>query len=229
MMRISKPTVAESCLQRMTYGTGSVRTDFALTHESGIEDLIESNARWSQRLHAQHAGLFSETCASGQQPHTLFIGCSDSRYSENCLGVLPGEVFTWRTIANVCVPADQSLNATLEFAIIALGVSRVVVCGHTDCGGIKTCVTGARNEKLRATCPSLYEYLADVQALVDANELHVHKGSDSDAVSWLAKQNVRRQLERLAGIPLVREYVANGALSLYGLLFDVSTGLVEEC
>ncbi|AQZ09391.1 NCE103 (YNL036W) [Zygosaccharomyces parabailii] len=197
---------------------------FTLSPESRLPDLLEANREWAQDMSREHPQLFP-TNGRGQQPHTLLISCSDSRYNENCFGVLPGEVFTWKSIANICRPEDLATCATLEFAIDVLGVSRVVLCGHTDCGGVNSCVRG-QMPQLERNCPHLAEHLSDV---VETSKQYASELAEArDPARLLCIRNAEKQYVRLTQNKTVSRALAEGRIQVYALLYNVDTGLVEK-
>lgn len=206
-------------------------TIFTLTHDSKLQDFLEANQQWAKSMNNIHPSLFPEYNAKGQQPHTLFIGCSDSRYNETCLGVLPGEVFTWKTVANICHSEDLTLQATLEFAIRCLKVNKVVICGHTDCGGIKTCLTGqleALNDKDGLNCGHLHKYLQDIDEMYHEQKVALARINDiNDKSKYLSQCNVQRQFDRIVENSTVKTALADGELEVYGLVYNVDSGLLE--
>ncbi|SCU88538.1 LADA_0E10748g1_1 [Lachancea dasiensis] len=203
---------------------------FTLTHGSNLPDLLESNQKWSSKTTEEHPALFRDYNANGQAPHTLFIGCSDSRYNENCLGVIPGEAFTWKTIANVVRQDDLTCRATLEFAINVLKVNKVVVCGHTDCGGINTCLQHKRASLEGGENNHLFQYLQDLDDLYHEHKADVFAATDDVKTQsrLLSKLNVERQVSKLLAIDTVKSALARGEIQVYGLLYDVATGFVEQ-
>lgn len=202
---------------------------FTLSHDSKLEDLLDANKQWAQQMNHIHPSLFPEFNGKGQQPHTLFIGCSDSRYNETCLGVLPGEIFTWKNVANICSQKDLTFKATLEFAIRCLKVNKVVICGHTDCGGIKTCLTHQREALAEDKCEHLHEYLQDIDDLYHENKASLSQFPDLAAKSkHLSRCNVDRQFQRLMENETVTEAINDGLLEVYGLLYNVDSGLLEK-
>lgn len=203
---------------------------FTLSHNSKLPDLLEANDKWTQKVTDAHPTLFKDFNAHGQAPHTLFIGCSDSRYNENCLGVIPGEAFTWKSIANVVSDKDLTCRATLEFAINVLKVNKVVVCGHTDCGGINTCLASKREALNTPECAHLFEYMQDVDDLYHKHKQEVLAATDNvkEQSSLLSKLNVQKQFDRLLQINTVKSALARGEIEVYGLLYEVATGRVHS-
>lgn len=204
---------------------------FTLRAESSIDDYLLQNEKWREQMNTEHPSLFSLN-GKGQDPHTLFIGCSDSRYNENVVGVLPGEVFTYKNIANRVNTEDLTCLATLEFAINVLKVNKVVICGHTDCGGIKTCLKDQRKDLPGLKCSHLHQYLQDVDDLFHENkqllsspEYHNDIEKQSRLLSIL---NVKRQYQRLLSVDTVKAALESKAIETYGLLYNVDSGKVEK-
>ena len=101
-----------------------------------IEKLIENNKAWSSEMKRREQGFFEKLVAQ-QSPRYLWIGCSDSRVPANeIIGLLPGELFVHRNVANIVYPADLNCLSVLEYAVHTLRVSHIIVCGHYGCGGV---------------------------------------------------------------------------------------------
>lgn len=121
-------------------------------------------------------------------------------------------------------------RATLEFAINVLKVNKVVLCGHTDCGGINTCLALKREALNDGECSHLYQYLQDVDDLYHEHKEEV-KAATSDVAQqsrMLSRLNVAKQYQRLLEIDTVQKALARGDIAVYGLLYDVATGRVEK-
>lgn len=210
--------------------TVSEYNPFTLTSNSHIENYLQENKKWAARFADEHPGVF-EINGKGQDPHTLFIGCSDSRYNEAVVGVLPGEVFTYKNIANRVNTEEVLCLATLEFAINVLKVNKVVICGHTDCGGIKTCLTNKREALPSMKCSHLHEYLQDIDDLYHENKALLaqpeYAGDLEKQSHLLSVLNVKRQYERLVTVDTVKEALASKSIEIYGLLYNVNSGLLD--
>ncbi|AAS51694.1 ADL226Cp [Eremothecium gossypii ATCC 10895] len=196
---------------------------FSLSPASTLDDLLEANQRWRRQQEQRKPALF-RSHAAGQTPHTLFLACCDSRYSEACLGVEPGEAFTYRTIANIMDPADPGFRAALEFALHVLQVSRIVLCGHTNCGGVSTCLTGTRRALATPQCSSLHAHLDSLDALCSANKPALASLPPAVQAEQLVIANVRAQYRALSQDAAVRAAVQQRHLTLHALLYHVDTG-----
>jgi carbonic anhydrase len=108
------------------------------------QQLFENNRQWAAAICAEDADFFKKLAAQ-QEPEYLWIGCSDSRVPANeLLGLLPGELFVHRNIANVVVHTDLNCLSVLQFAVDVLKVKHVIVCGHYGCSGVHAALVGRR-------------------------------------------------------------------------------------
>jgi carbonic anhydrase len=109
---------------------------------SSLLHLLENNRRWSESVRAETPDFFAKL-SQQQSPEYLWIGCSDSRVPANeIVGLLPGELFVHRNVANVVVHSDLNCLSVIQFAIEVLGVKHIIVCGHYGCGGVKFALEG---------------------------------------------------------------------------------------
>lgn len=158
--------------------------------------------------------------AQGQSPQVLFITCSDSRVVPSLItGARPGELFELRTAGNIVPPyasgQPTSEAATVEYAVEVLGVSDIIVCGHSHCGAVGALVRG---DDLTAV-PAVRDWLAHSSSRPE--------GAVSDpAVAEAVKNHVLTQLLRLRSYPCVDKGVAGGQLRLHGWFYEVHTGTV---
>jgi carbonic anhydrase len=161
--------------------------------------------------------------AKGQQPGTLFIGCSDSRVLPHLLlDSEPGEVFMVRNVGNLVPPYEHGggfhgTSAAIEFAVLALGVRDIVVCGHSDCGAIRALY---REPPAEARHMSRWLELAR-EAVLPVTE-------NEEALRRVEQRSVVLQLEHLLTFPMVRSRVERGELFLHGWHYTIGTGEVRE-
>ena len=170
----------------------------------------------------RHQQRFQDLVSDGQHPKTLFIGCSDSRLVPYLLtGAGPGELFLVRNVGALVPPHDQSHGlhgtmAAIEFAVLSLKVERIIVCGHSHCGAIRTAYEGAPEEAV-----ALQSWLR----LVDEALLPVQPCPES--MRRTEQRAVVLQLERLMDYPMVRRAVEAGQLTLHGWHYVIETGAVH--
>src|SRR3954464_12973865 len=109
-----------------------------------LKELLASNRAWSEGIRAADPEFF-QTLARQQTPRYLWIGCSDSRVpATQLVGLKPGDMFVHRNVANVVVHTDFNCLSVLQFAVVVLQVSHVIVCGHYGCGGVKAALDNLR-------------------------------------------------------------------------------------
>jgi carbonic anhydrase len=170
-----------------------------------------------------------EQLANGQQPSTLFITCSDSRIVPELLTQTgPGEMFVLRNAGNLVPPYDAEFSgeaATIEYAVKALGVEQIVVCGHSYCGA----VTGVLRPELVQGLPAVEKWLAYARDLrQEIIEQRAPADPADDMLTSAIKSNVLVQLDHLRNYPGVAEAEQQGRLALYGWFYQFETGQVFQ-
>jgi carbonic anhydrase len=188
-----------------------------------IETLLENNRAWVERCTAEQPEYFTGI-ASQHKPRFLYIGCSDARVPVDTLTQTgPGDLFVHRNVANLVVPTDANLLAVLHYAIDALGVHDIIVCGHEGCGGVAASLsTGA---------PLMVEHwLAGVRntARIHQDELDALPTKE-DRLRRLVELNVAEQVYNLSRTPQVQAAWDRGVeLRLHGLVYSLEQGLLRD-
>ncbi len=183
-------------------------------------------AHFKRAVRPGYEKLF-EKLSAGQSPHTLFITCSDSRIDPTLITATdPGELFLVRNVGNLVPPmgVDQTPaeGAALEFAVSVLGVTEIVICGHSECGAMKGVCSGAVFEKKTGEdLPSLQQWLSDLKELQP-------KPGENRTYDEVAQKNVLKQMANLYTYPLVKERVSAGALRIHGWFYDVKLSDLSE-
>lgn len=186
------------------------------------DELLLRLRRFHSDYFPLHQQRFQDLVAQGQHPKTLFIGCSDSRLVPYLLtGAGPGELFLVRNVGALVPPYDGSHGlhgtmAAIEYAVLGLKVERIIVCGHSHCGAIRTAYEGAPEEAvaLRTWLKLLEEAMLPVVP-------------SPEAMRRTEQRGVVLQLERLLGYPMVRRAVEAGHLSLHGWHYVIEDGEVH--
>jgi carbonic anhydrase len=178
-----------------------------------------------QRFRAEHFPRFREhyerLVAEGQKPGALFIGCSDSRVVPDVLmGTGPGELFIVRNVANLVPPFEPAqgyhgTSAAIEFGVLALGVSDIIVCGHSHCGGIR-----ALYDPPNPDTPHINQWLELAQ------EARVDEPVGEEMLRITEQRSVVLQMSRLMSYPMVRERVEQGRLAVHGWHYIIERGEV---
>jgi carbonic anhydrase len=193
-----------------------------LTGMQNFERIFRNNQVWAEGLIASDPGFFAERDSS-QEPHFLWIGCSDSRVpAETLTGVLPGEMFVHRNIGNQVWETDLNLLSVLQYAIDVLKVRHVIICGHTNCGALKAAMHDGAHGVLD-------HWLSDIRTVIRWNHAELDAIADErDRLTRLSELNVLQQLGILARTPIVLDaWAKQQPVLLQGVVYDVATGLLK--
>jgi len=187
------------------------------------ERLREGVHRFRTEIYPKHREEYARAESEPQRPHTLFISCADSRIEpERITQTRHGELFVTRNIGNLVPSYGEMLggvSAVLEYAVSALKVQQVVICGHTDCGAMKAMLAPEQTEKL----PTVRRWLRNAEAALSvAREL---EGPD-DLLSRLTRQNVLMQMAHARTHPSVAGALARGELFISGWVYEIGSGNV---
>ena len=178
--------------------------------------------RFQNDVYPEKKELF-EKLSEGQEPEALFITCSDSRIETAMITQTdPGELFICRNAGNIVPPHTNhtgGMTASVEFAVAALHVPHIVICGHTECGAMK----GAMNPEGTDGLPHVKEWLGYSKAAVAIVD-ELQPEGDEERMQMLLEQNVILQLQHLKTHPSVAARIAKGDLKLHGWVYDIKTG-----
>ena len=188
-----------------------------------LAHLLARNRAWSQQVQAAQPDFFQRLVAQ-QNPKYLWIGCSDSRVPANeIVGLLPGELFVHRNIANVVVHSDLNCLSVMQFAVDVLRIEHIIVCGHYGCSGV-----AAALQKERVGLAD--NWLRHVQ---DVHAKHDHRVAAVDElprrVDRLCELNVIEQVVNVCQTTIVRDAWDRGQrLAVHGWVYGLTDGLVRD-
>ncbi len=191
-----------------------------------MQQLIAGVHKFQQEELGKYKKLFRRLSRQEQNPHTLFITCSDSRVlAELITQSQPGDLFVVKNIGNIVpradVPGRNSTAAAIEFAVNILGVTDVVVCGHSQCGAMTALLDGLPDSP---EIPHLKEWIATAAPVRELMDRHYqHLTERADRVTAAAGENVLFALENLHTYPAVTTRLAAGTLRLHGWFFQIAT------
>lgn len=191
-----------------------------------MSTLLEGVRAFRENYYETKRELF-ERLAEWQQPVALFITCSDSRIDPNLLTQTgPGEIFVLRNAGNIVPPYDAAAvggeQATIEYAVAALNVKEVIVCGHTNCGAMKAVL---RREGLSGL-PAVAAWLRHAEPLPGRVREERAAASEAELLDAVIERNVLEQLENLRTHPAVAARLADERLSLHGWVYRIAEGEV---
>jgi carbonic anhydrase len=188
-----------------------------------LKNLLDNNRTWAERIRAQDPDFFVKLSRQ-QSPEYLWIGCSDSRVPANqIVGLLPGEIFVHRNVANVVVHTDLNCLSVLQYAVDVLKVKHVIVCGHYGCGGVQSAL---RNDRL-GLIDNWLRHVQDVRlkhrALVDGI------AGDTPRSDRLCELNVIEQAVNVCQTTVVQEAWSRGQqVSVHGWIYSLADGLIRD-
>jgi len=187
------------------------------------EEILENNRKWVEEK-LQLDPRYFEKLSRGQSPGYLFIGCSDSRMPLNTFTKTdPGELFIHRNVANIISERDPNFLAVLEYAVEALQVKHIIVCGHYDCGGVKAVWFRQASGHVKRWLRPLFQ-----TARRHTSEL-LQLATDRERYDRLAELNVIDGVMRLSRHPLIQRARRRGQeIHLHGWIINIYTGLILD-
>ncbi len=190
---------------------------------AGLDDLLAQNQAWANSVRADDPQFF-ENLSTQQSPEYLWIGCADSRVpATQVTGLVPGEVFVHRNVANMVVHTDLNCLTVLQYAVDVLKVKHVLVVGHYGCGGVKAAYEDGDNGLIDNWLRNIKDVLSQHKEQVDAIE-------DSDArLDLLCELNVQHQVSNVCHTTIVQKAWARGqSLTVHGLIYRLKDGLLKD-
>ena len=188
-----------------------------------LQHLFENNRAWSKRISESDPEFFS-TLSRQQQPRYLWIGCADSRVPANeIVGLLPGELFVHRNIANVVVHSDLNCLSVMQFAVEILRIEHIIVCGHYGCSGVSAAL---QNERV-GLADNWLRHVQDVHSKHDAKVAEIP--DVPQRIDRLCELNVIEQVANVCQTTVVRDaWVRGQALEVRGWVYGLKDGLLRD-
>lgn len=189
-----------------------------------MNELIGRVFNFETKVFGDSRALYSKLAVDGQQPKALMISCADSRVvPEQIMQAQPGDLFVCRNAGNIVPPyATQNggVSSTVEYAVMALGVRDIIVCGHSDCGAMKALV----QPEMTAGMPNVAAWLRHSTAAKSVLDTSYPDLTNGEAVRVASLENVVVQLAHLRTHPSVAAGVARGEIALHGWFVDIHAG-----
>jgi carbonic anhydrase len=192
-----------------------------------LDRLLTGVRKFRREVYPSQKEMYEQVMREPQRPHTLVVTCADSRVDlETLTQSSPGEIFVSRNIGNL-VPAygqmPGGISAVIEYAVTALEVSQVVICGHEDCGAMK----GLLQPDTVAKMPLVRSWLMNAEAALSVVEARNPGGARGELLNQLIEANVVLQMSHLRTHPLVAGRLAMGTLAISGWVYDIAGGSVR--
>ena len=190
-----------------------------------MEKIVNGYLQFKESGFKERKDLFAQL-SNSQSPEVLFITCSDSRIDPNLITQTePGDLFVIRNAGNIVPPhttESDGIVASIEFAVVALGVKHIVICGHSNCGAMK----GALNTSGLTALPKVkgwLNYCSEAVTIVQSRE----KNLESDELNSVTKENVLLQIRRLEQYPEISERLITGDIEIHGWVYEIGDGTIK--
>lgn len=194
------------------------------TESDRMKKIIEGVQKFQQGYFPHHKALFEEL-SQGQNPRVLFVTCSDSRVDPNLItNAHVGEVFVIRNAGNIIPPfgaANGGEGAAVEYALQALDIQHVIVCGHSHCGAMKGLL---KRSSLEEKMPIVYDWLEHAEATLKLIRDNYSDRQGEELLDLTIAENVLTQIENLRTYPIVRSKLHQGKLALHAWVYAIETG-----
>lgn len=192
-----------------------------------MKRLLDGLMRFQNEVFPEERELF-ERLAAGQNPEALLITCSDSRIvPEMITQTKPGDLFICRNAGNIAPAYGEVLSgvsATIEYAVLALNVKDIIICGHSDCGAMKALL----HPEMLAGMASVSAWLRHAEGarfMVQENYKHL---DEKGRINALVEENVIAQIQNLRTHPSVAARIMKGSVHLHGWVYDIEKGIVKH-
>jgi carbonic anhydrase len=187
-----------------------------------LRELFDNNRAWAERIRRSDPGFFDKL-ARQQSPRYLWIGCADSRVPANdIVGLLPGELFVHRNVANVVVHTDLNCLSVIQFAVGVLKVRHIIVCGHYGCSGVRAAMMKERHGLAD-------NWLRHVQDVARQHEGELQKLPENRRIDRLCELNVLDQVANVCRTSIVEDAWAGGQeLWVHGWIYGIQDGLLRD-
>lgn len=190
---------------------------------SQLQNLLDNNREWAAKIELEQPGFF-EKLSKQQHPEYLWIGCSDSRVPANTIvGLLPGDVFVHRNVANQVIQTDINCLSVMEFAVKVLKVKKIIVCGHYGCGGVIAALHQQKNGLVDNWLRNVRDIYTRHQQSIDALP------DDNARADRLCELNVVEQVRNVCRTTVMQDaWSAGQAITVHGVIYSISDGLLKD-
>lgn len=198
-----------------------MKQDLSADAAQSLQQIVDGHARFRTEVYPEQRALFQKL-ATEQSPKVMFITCADSRVVPDLITQsAPGDLFVTRNVGNVVPAYGQMMggvSTAIEFAVMALNVHHIIVCGHSDCGAMKAVLNPEQLDRM----PTVRAWLRHAEAAKEVVRQNCCCDDDS-VLQLLTEENVLAQLNHLSTHPSVAARLASGDLSIHGWVYDIET------
>ena len=204
----------------------SAQTPEAESADAALRQIVDGFLHFHHEVFPQQEELFKKL-ATAQAPKAMFITCADSRIvPELITQSSPGDLFVTRNVGNVVPPYGQmngGVSTAIEYAVLALGVQHIIICGHSDCGAMRAVLNPDSLEKM----PTVKAWLRHAEVAKTMVHENCHCADEKESMPILTEENVIAQLQHLRTHPSVASRMANGQLFIHGWVYNIETSEIK--
>ena len=194
--------------------------------DAALRTIVDGFLHFHHEVFPQQEELFKKL-ATAQSPRAMFITCADSRIvPELITQSSPGDLFVTRNVGNVVPPYGQmngGVSTAIEYAVLALGVQPIIVCGHSDCGAMRAVLNPDSLEKM----PTVKAWLRHAEVAKTMVHDNCDCANEGESMAVLTEENVIAQLQHLRTHPSVASRMANGHLFIHGWIYNIETSEIR--
>jgi carbonic anhydrase len=188
-----------------------------------LKNLFENNKKWAEKVRKSDPEFFLNLSRQ-QKPEYLWVGCSDSRVPANeIIGMLPGEVFVHRNIANLVIHTDLNCLSVIQYSVEVLKVKHIIVCGHYGCGGVQAAMDNRSHGLIDNWIRNIKDLYRFHQTQIDSLQ------SEKEKVDLLCELNVVEQVANICHTAIVQNAWSSGQeLSVHGWIYSIEDGILKD-
>ena len=188
-----------------------------------LKNLFENNKKWAEKVRKSDPEFFLNLSRQ-QKPEYLWVGCSDSRVPANeIIGMLPGEVFVHRNIANLVIHTDLNCLSVIQYSVEVLKVKHIIVCGHYGCGGVQAAMDNRAHGLIDNWIRNIKDLYRVHQAQIDSLQ------NEKEKINLMCELNVVEQVANICHTAIVQNAWSSGQkLSVHGWIYSIEDGILKD-
>ncbi len=188
-----------------------------------LKNLFENNKKWAEKVRKSDPEFFLNL-SKQQNPEYLWVGCSDSRVPANeIIGMLPGEVFVHRNIANLVIHTDLNCLSVIQYSVEVLKVKHIIVCGHYGCGGVQAAMDNRSHGLIDNWIRNIKDLYRFHQTQIDSLQ------NEKEKINLLCELNVVEQVANICHTAIVQNAWNSGQkLSVHGWIYSIEDGILKD-
>jgi carbonic anhydrase len=188
-----------------------------------LKDVFEKNKNWAEKIKESDPDFFTKL-SKQQNPEYLWIGCADSRVpATEIVGMMPGEIFVHRNIANLVIHTDLNCMSVIQYAVEILKIKHIIVCGHYGCGGIKAAIDNKEHGLIDDWLKNIKDIYLSNKSKIDSIE------NEKEKENLLCELNVIEQVSNICTTTIVQNaWKSKQELAIHGWIYSIEDGILKD-